>query len=302
MARKKFFILDYTLGDDHIPSFLLRVVGDKYDPKASYAPDGPLVNELLPGLRPKPNITTNRKDCLANIKDAGARVKLSKLFHLEVERKQEDQIAVESEQVKRYSLGNADLKFQKLMQDSRYAYEVRNLLNRKRSRRAYLVVGFMTTTNATWSKTAAGGTSAGARTTTMTPTILQGAAAAAGLEIVADARASNSVGRESEWIAPGEEIFAVSYVEIKLEGQGFLGAGPKVPIIGDTVVASNRHAALGGGGRDEDDGSESGSGSDSEDEDEEGRTGQVGTVALAQDEEMVIAGLDHYFEVGLEAV
>jgi len=300
MARKKFFILDYTLGDDHIPNLLLRVVGDKYDPKASYAPDGPLVNELLPNLLPKPNITTNRKDCLANIKDAGARVKLSKLFHLEVERKQEDQTAVESEQVKRYSLGNADLKFQKLMQDSRYASEVRHLLYRKRSRRAYLVIGFMTTTNATWSKTAAAGTAAGAGATAATPTILQGAAAAAGLEIVADARVRNSVGRESEWIASGEEIFAVSYMEIKLEGQGFLGAGPKVPVIGDTVVASNRHAALGGGGRENKDDSETGS--ESEDEDEEDRTEQAGTVALAEDEEMVIAGLDQFFEVDLEAM
>jgi hypothetical protein len=300
MSRRKFFILDYTLGDDHIQNILCRVVGDKYDPKASYAPEGALVREHFPNILPKPNITANRRECFEKAASSGAKLKLAKLFHLGVDCSHEERTEMESELVKRYSLDSGPAKFKKLMEDPRYAAEVREVLARKRSKKAYLVEGFMTTTNATWSRTVARIARNGA-----------GAAATGGpaavLEAAADATHNNRTTNASGWITPGEEIFAVSYLEVKLEGKGFLGIGRKDPVIRDTVVASNKTAALNPRnarhGVEEDDsegdsdvvnGSNSSS-SDSEEEDEDEDT----EVVLSTEEEGVIEGLDAFLELDL---
>lgn len=241
--RKKFFILDHTLTDEHIPSFLLRVVDDKYDPLASYAPEELIANELLPDLLPKPSINTNRKDCLETVGEAKARITLAKLFHLEADRKHEDRTATESKEVKRYSIDNAVLRFIELMEDLRYADEVRGLLEWKRSRRAYLVVGFMTATDATWSTGGDDSGSTGGGVSVAPDAAFQ--RASAGLEVTADTGISSSANRGSEWVAPGEEIFAVSYMEVKLQGKGFWGRGPKARLPGTLSWRATRTGLCG---------------------------------------------------------
>lgn len=100
------------------------------------------------------------------------------------------------------------------------------------------------------------------------------------MEAITDERLSSHIGMESGWLAPGEEIFAVSYMELKLEGQGFLSTGPKAPVIGDTVLASNKHAALKPPG-DRDSGSDDNSSSSSDSEEEgEDRVEQPMTAVL----------------------
>jgi hypothetical protein len=94
-------------------------------------------------------------------------------------------------------------------------------------------------------------------------------------------------------------IFAVSYVSLKFEGSGLLGRGPKKPVIGDVVLANNRHAALSAGVRAHSDDEESGSDGDvdSDVNSEQGNDSPMGEVVVLTDEELVVEGIDHFVEV-----
>ncbi|KAK1834984.1 hypothetical protein QBC39DRAFT_182641 [Podospora conica] len=315
--RRKFFILKYPLDAKAIPSMLLRVVGDKYNPSASYAAPGTFLPAILaqgaehseasvegPPLLPAPTLTLNRRECFEAARTKGAKLKLARLLHLEGDRNHEERIEMESAVVKRYSLDNAPAQFRALMaRDVGYAREVRGVLARKRegSRRAYLVDGFMTAEDATWSRGTKRGFSSGLGVTIVPP--LEGVVAA-GLEVEAHVSLSRHVGRESAWMAPGEEIFAVSYLEVKLAGEGFLGTGPKTVVVGDTVVASNLTAALAGSGsgrevskaeeetEEETDGESSGDESEEEVEEDD-----VEVVVLNGLDPQVLEGLEHFLEI-----
>ncbi|KAK3293062.1 uncharacterized protein B0H64DRAFT_376031 [Chaetomium fimeti] len=236
---------------------------------------------------------TNRKDLFENARNSGVQTKLAKLFHMGTDRSMGDSIGLESELVKRYSLSNPERRFAELMEDPRYAAEVSSLLAKKRSHRGYLVTGFMTTTNSAWSKSATDDKSLKTGVTLDPSLITSGAPS--GLDIGVDTSHNVSGSNQSEWVSPNEEIFAVSYVSLKFEGSGLLGRGPKKPVIGDVVLASNGHAALSVGVQthSDDGGSGSDSGSDSEQDDDP----PVGEVVVLTDEEPVIEGIDHFFEV-----
>jgi hypothetical protein len=113
--------------------------------------------------------------------------------------------------------------------------------------------------------------------------------------------------KQSEWVSPNEEIFAVSYVSLKFEGSGLLGRGPKKPVIGDVVLANNRHAALSAGVRAHSDDDESGgdvdadsdidSDVDSDVDGEQVNDSPMGEVVVLTDEELVVEGIDHFVEV-----
>jgi hypothetical protein len=275
---------------------LCRVVTDKYDPGKAFAPDQPLASELLPNLLPKPFVMTNRKDLFENARSSGVHATLAKVCHIGADRSTGNSTALESEEVKRYSLSNPERRFAELMDNPRYAAEVSSLLAKKRSHRGYLVTGFMTTKNSTWSKTATADMSLDGGVTLDAGLIVSGAPP--GLDIGVDASHAVSRLNQSEWMSPNEEIFAVSYVSLKLEGNGLLGRGPKRPVIGDVVLASNRHAALSGGPQTDSDEEETES--DSESDSDQGDDSHMGKVVVLAEEEPVIEGIDHFLEIPID--
>ncbi|KAH6847730.1 hypothetical protein B0I37DRAFT_375728 [Chaetomium sp. MPI-CAGE-AT-0009] len=296
MTRRQFFLLDYTLGHDQIASMLCRVVTDKYDPGKAFAPDQPLASRLLPNLLPEPFVMTNRKDLFENARSSAVQAKLAKLCHIGADWSTGNSTGLESEEVKRYSLSNPERRFAELMDNPRYAAEVSSLLAKKRSHRGYLVTGFMTTRNSTWSKTAAAENSLGGGVTLDAGLIASGAPS--GLDVGVDASHAVSRLKQSEWVSPNEEIFAVSYVSLKLEGSGFLGRGPKKPVVRDVVLASNGHAALSGGAHTPSDEEQSGTDSDSDSEQDD--DSPIGKVVVLSEEEPVIEGIDHFLEIPVD--
>ncbi|KAK1831535.1 hypothetical protein QBC39DRAFT_93047 [Podospora conica] len=294
MSRRRFFILDYPVGHDQMGTMLCRVVADKYNPDRVFAPDEPLASKLLPDLVPEPFVTTNRSDFFDSVRSVGLQTKLLEIFRVNADRSDGNSIGLASELVKRYTLSNPESKFAKLMENPQYAADVSSLLARKRSGKAYLVTGFMTTTNTTWSKGISKVRSVGAGVT-LDPGLLAGGAPS-GFGVGVDASRSTSASRQSEWVSPGEEIFAVSYVSLRLEGGGVLRRGPKKPVVGDVVLASNGHAALAGGAREHPPVSDSESDSD---EDEDGESTQVGKVVISTEQEPVVEGLDHFLDVSI---
>lgn len=109
---------------------------------------------------------------------------------------------LESQQVKRYMLSNPELDFQELMKNEKYSQDVRALLKKVRPRHAYLVTGFLTATQSIWT--------------------IDG---------------SYIKSRSS---APDEEIFAVSYSDVRLPYT------TSNPVIGPPKQAKPYHLALRG--------------------------------------------------------
>jgi hypothetical protein len=265
---------------------MCRVVADRYDPNFKYAPGQPVVQEIIPDILPEPQVSTDRKECLAYTRDSGTRAKLAQLFHWDVERNNGDQIKLESETVKRYTLDHPEKKFTKLMEDPRYAVEVSDLLKGKRPHRAYLVTGFMTTTNTTWSSTSSQTASNG-----VDVSLPIGAIA----EITAGVHHTTRASCESKAFVAGEEIFAVAYNVVVLKGG--LRRTSQVPVIGDVVWATNKDAAFSTGRQKfvPDDSENESSGSDGgEDETIEP------VVGMLLEEPVVVKGLDRVLEVDVE--
>lgn len=292
MSRRRFFILDYPISHVQMSTMLCRVVADKYNPDRAFAPDEPLASQLLPDLVPEPFITTNRSDFFDNVRSVGLETKLLEIFHVGADRSDGNSIGLESEMVKRYSLSNPEPKFAKLMENPHYAAAVSSILAGKRSGKGYLVTGFMTTTNATWSKGTIKDRAFGGGVT-LDPGLLAGGVPS-GFGVGVDASRSTSTSKQSGWVSPGEEIFAVSYVSLKLEGGGLLGRGPKKPVVGDVVFAGNGHAALSG----EKQGNSTASDSESDsDEDDDDKRLRLVKVVVSTEEEPVVDGLDNFVDV-----
>jgi hypothetical protein len=234
---------------------------------------------------------TDRKDFFENVRRSGVQASLSELFRIEFDRSAGNSIRLESELVKRYSLVDPERRFAELLEHPQYAAEVSSLLAKRRSRRGYLVTGFMTTTNSTWSKVTTDNNSLDTNVALDPGLVTSGAPS--GLDIGVGANHATSKSKQSEWFSPNEEIFAVSYVGLKLQGSGLLGRGPKKPVIGDVVLASNGHAALSGGGQTHSNGEQIGSDSDSEEDDDPPEK----KVVVLVEEAPVLEGIDRFFEI-----
>jgi len=269
--RRRYYVLEETCGTTEIPRMMCRVVTDVQLPLFKYAPPEPLSlasstakperahnpADLIKNLLSKPSLTTNRKDVLDNVKDASIKTSLSKLFGLEGSLKNEEKVKLETKEVRRYTLNNPELYFKTLMDDELYARDVRALLGETKWREAYLVVGFLTTSNATFDRTSnrnAGFEGHG----TVPVTEALGAPPVPGLDLDPELSAKIKAERKLETahtMSPDEEIFAVAYITIK--GPKFRKNSGKPKPIGRPKVASAKHLAFG-----EDD-------DDDEDEDDE---------------------------------
>lgn len=241
MRRRKFFVLENTRPASEISSMLGRVVDDKYDPTVNCAPKKPLApSSILPGLIPKPSESVNRTELLQVQRGTGVRARLADLFHIDVGQRTETQLRFQSELVRRYEVNSPRDTFADLMKDERYANEVRAFLRASTHGDGYMITGLMTTTNTTWgaSDTRNSDVSIGVDVPLEALTGLPLPSTGFDISVL-----SKEVRREGEAFVVAEEIFAVSYIVVKLEKRGVVGRRG-APAAGGTLWASDRDCAL----------------------------------------------------------
>ena len=262
---------------------MCRVVTDVQLPLFKYAPAEPLSlasnlgkperphnpADLIKDILPKPSLTTNRKDVLDNVTDASIKGSLSNLFGLEGNLKNEERVKVETKEVRRYTLNNPELYFKTLMGDELYERDVRALIGETTWRKAYLVVGFLTTSSATFDRTSSHSTGFEGHATAPVTEAL-GAPPVPGLNLDPELSGKISAERKVETahtMSPDEEIFAVAYIEIK--GPRFHKTSGEVKTIGRPKVASAKHLAFGDDDEEEDDEDDDSDDDDKEEEEED---------------------------------
>ena len=255
---------------------MCRVVADVQLPLFKYAPPEPVSlasskadperahnpSDLIKDLLPKPSLTTNRKDVLDNTHDASVKASLTTLFGLEGNLKSEEKVKLETKEVRRYTLNNPELYFNTLMTDELYERDVRALISKTKWGEAYLVIGFLTTSNATFDRTSNHNTGFEGHGRVPVTEIL-GAPPLPGLDLDPELVAKMNLDRKLEMahtMSPDEEIFAVAYLTV--QGPKYRKSG-KVKTIGRPKVASAKHLAFGEGDSDDDDEDD-----DDEDDDE----------------------------------
>jgi hypothetical protein len=249
-SHRRYFLLDEPCPASEVPRMMCRVVTDKYLPLFEFAPLDPLTladkslkpepphnaSDIIPGIFPKPSKTMNRKDFTSAIRDRSLQAAISTVFGLDVGLEKE-QAKLEAKEVRRYVISNPGQVFKILMTNALYARDVRNLLKETSFGKAYLVVGFLTTSGALWSRTGSHRRKVGG-TLTVPPTAVAGAL-------------PRIMGLEQ--VSPDEEIFAVAYAEVKLK---FSLDGAKIKrktVLGPAKRAKAGHLAF---SRDDSDDSE----------------------------------------------
>jgi hypothetical protein len=142
-----------------------------------------------------------------------ARAGLASLFNIDLASRSEQGLSMQSQKVKRYTLKNPEVVFNKLMTNEDYASEVRSLLRRTTFGKAYLVVGFYTTTGTIWTQSQRQSRTSGFK---LAVPVSEMAGDGTGL---VDPHVSTSVSKMTsqrlQMSVVQEEIFAVAYDVVK---------------------------------------------------------------------------------------
>ena len=160
MAGGRYHFLEETCPSAEISKMMCRVVENPLLPLHKYAPIEPLsedepthnTQDIHPTILEEPLTYENRTDFIENIGEGVARAGLASLFNIDLASRSEEGLSMQSQKVKRYTLKNPELVFNKLMANEDYASEVRSLLRSTTFGKAYLVVGFYTTTGTIWTQ------------------------------------------------------------------------------------------------------------------------------------------------------
>jgi hypothetical protein len=130
-----------------------RVVKDIRPPLDRYAPVEPLdpsaathnPQDILPSILPEPSRSSTRKDVVEAVTERGIKLALTSFFGIDFAKSAYQKAELESTEVKQYSLKQPHQVFDHLMTNSEYQADVVALLNEARRSKAYMVVGFLTT-------------------------------------------------------------------------------------------------------------------------------------------------------------
>lgn len=242
MPTRRYFILNNPCGGDTVQTMIGRVVRDIYEPLNDCAPWEPQTQALLADLLPKPQTSTNRKECLVRARNTEAYAKLAYFFHIDVGKRPEEHITLESHKINRYTLENPGKKFEKLMENNAYASEVRELLKARYPHRAYLVTGILTTTKSKWVKNSGMTDSQGAGFTVPGSEIA--GIPIPNLNLSLGVSHQVEVSNRSELCVEDEEIFAIAYNLVQLKRTKDKGTNQRRAVVGDIVWAKKQHAAL----------------------------------------------------------
>lgn len=263
---KRYFLLDEPYLAVEIPRMMCRVVQDVQLPLFKYTPVEPLTLtgvlgqqerphrpcDLIANILPEPSRTTNRKDFLSAVSDKYLRAKISKVFGFGKGANDGQKVALETKEVRRYSLNNPGEYFNALTKDELYKRDVCAFL-KETSEKAYFVIGFLTTSNATWTHDDSGSSTLAVDAAVPVSTV----AAGFGVPVPPIVDPSFTIQRNARYAAnthhdsPDEEIFAVAYAPVKTHKFGF--GKTKAVQIGRAKTAGANHLAFGDSDDEEDD-------------------------------------------------
>jgi hypothetical protein len=197
---------------------MCRVVADPLLPLHNFAPLEPLsadepthnVQDILPNILKAPQVYENRRDFVESVQDGAVRAGLATLFNIDFASRSAEGISLQSEKLKRYTLNNPEQTFNELMINEDYARDVQGLL--RKFGRAYLVVGFLTTSGTIWAQSQTRGSTFGFN---VTLPISETLGAPAPVDPNVDTSVSGASRRGLHMHVVKEEIFAVAYDVVK---------------------------------------------------------------------------------------
>jgi hypothetical protein len=154
------FVLDEPYPQIKAEKLIGRVVLDITSPLRAFAPREPVEGtsigrnpqDIIENILPSPLLSTDRKDFIKNNVSGEVRTDLTDFFGFSFARSEEEKLTLESKLVKRYSLEQTKDVFETLMTDPPYSSEVRKFFKEHRVRKAYFVVGFITTEGSVWTR------------------------------------------------------------------------------------------------------------------------------------------------------
>jgi hypothetical protein len=150
---RRYFILADAVPKSEIPHMLGRVVEDKTLPMRSFAPVDPgagsselLHNpeDIIADMLPAPVEWRARKDFFSRTSEWRVEGGLADLVSIAQGHGTQRGVALESEEIRCYSMANTFHCFETLMANDSYARDVGALLERSKSGHAYFVTGFLT--------------------------------------------------------------------------------------------------------------------------------------------------------------
>jgi hypothetical protein len=237
MVGGRYHFLKETCPSAEISNMMGRVVKDPLYPLDKYVPEEPLsddepthnTSDIHPTILQEPLTYENRSNFIENIGEGAARAGLASLFNIDLTSKTEEGLSMQSQTVKRYTLKNPEKVFDKLMLNDDYASEVRALLRKTKFGKAYLVVGFYTTTGTIWTQSQRQRRTGGFKLAVPTSGIVGNLAG------MVDPHSSTSVSKVTTQILQmnvvQEEIFAVAYHVLRTSWRGKKGPTVKGPLM-----------------------------------------------------------------------
>lgn len=249
--ERRFFVLREPFTANEADDLLGRLVVSKTSPLDKFAPfsdpsrPAHKTNDIIPSILPKPEISTGCDQTITVARERGFTVQLSALLSIDLSRSKGETRRLESELVKKYTLQNPQACFQQFMQDDDYAQDARDLLASTSTGRVYLVTGFITTSEATWTieNTASNGNGFKAA-------IPIGEAAGLpipGFDVGFGVNGSNSNTSSHTRHVSEEQIFAISYsvVELSTRFKLLSKSTAPTPVVGRPKRAKAYHLAMG---------------------------------------------------------
>lgn len=186
---------------------------------------------------------------LGTVRDKDVALMLTDFFGFDFARSMEEQLILESQEAKRYTLKNPETYFETLMENDLYARDVRKVLKEAALGPVYMVVGFLTTTGATWKRNSIKSRPQGA-------SITLPLAEAAGvplpeiLDPCFEVSRTKANSQGSTMSVAQEEIFAVAYNVVTTKyslRKGKKGHSRRTTVLGLPKRARVHHLALGPG-------------------------------------------------------
>jgi hypothetical protein len=306
MTRKRHYFLDETYAAKEINKMMCRVVVDKLLPLHQYAPAEPLspnqpshnVQDILPDILPEPFIYENFKQFLQTTNEGSVRAGLSSILELDMSSSKWDSLSMDSEMVKRYTLNDPGKAFNALMENEHYARDVRELLKDTSFGRAYLVVGFLTTTGTKWKLSESRSVSAGVQVTLPVQSPLPGIGDP---QLHPSFSTTSRQGQHQHVIK--EEIFAVAYNKIKISYSLDRSTRKlkKTPVLGRAIRPAGRQFAF-RGESDSSDSSDDEDGTKDAGERDDSHTMEVVMVDEDDYEADGLSGRSNYFDCDIREV
>jgi len=222
---------------------MCRVVVNKLLPLHQYAPVEPLspdepshnVQDILPNILPEPHVYKDCRQFLETVNDGSIRVGLSSFLDVDLSSSARDSLSIRSGTIKRYTLNNPRTTFSKLMENEDYARDVRELLKDTSFGRAFLVVGFLTTTGTVWTEGESRSVAAGLQVTLPFQVLGSPLPGVANPEVHPSVSTTGRQHRHMHVVE--EEIFAIAYDVVKTSYS--IGPSPrklkKTPVLGHSV-------------------------------------------------------------------